>query len=236
MTSEHDAPTVARATVWLDTSNDAPTKRAERVGDRDGDGGDRDGATAATVALEAAVDEVATTRYRSPELPQTEELHAMTALEPFATAASDRLGPASGIERRSARAALLRRTGERAAALFACALALAGAFVLGRSTHARPAAAAPYERRAPARASVARSSAPTAAPEPIPAATADAPSPTVDTRAAVEALASGDYDRALALYRALAGRHPNDAAFAAIVKRLGARRSARCTGEALCGG
>lgn len=228
MMSEHEAPTVARATVWLDTSNDVPTKRGERLDETE---------TAPAIELEASLDELETTRFRRGALAETAALDAKTSFAAFASVDTDVLDQTLLVEQRLARAARVRMRARRALALLGCVAALAAAFALGRQSASWR--AQPSQPRIAAPASV------TAAPRParVPASSPRDRKEPVDLDAdipnAVEALARGDYDRALGLYTSLARQRPNDAALAAIVKLLGTRQSARCTaqrGEASCGG
>jgi hypothetical protein len=235
MMSEHEAATIARATVWLDTSNDAPTKRGERLEAAE---------TASSPGYAAPREDLETARYPRTDKRETAGLDRTSVFAAFESLETDKLDQAPLVDRRLSRAARARRHAKRWLALAACVAALVGAFALGRATASRPAEPSPRAVMHAAPSANAKAPKPleeskpaveltTAKPGPADAVIADAPS-------AVDALARGEYGRALALYRSLADQHPNDAAFTAIVNVLGARQGARCqdaqTGGPPCDG
>jgi hypothetical protein len=235
MMSEHEAATLARATVWLDTSNDAPTKRGERLEAVE---------TASSPAFEAPPENLETARYPRRDEPETAVLDRTSAFAAFESLQTDRLEQAPLAGRWLSLANRARRHAERWLVLAACAGALAVAFALGRATASRPAKPSPRAVVHAATSANANAPKPLEKSKPAVEPTAAKPAPAdglnADTPSAVDALARGEYDRALALYRSLANQHPNDAAFTAIVKVLGARQGARCpdaqTGGPLCDG
>lgn len=227
MMGEHDAPTIARATVWLDTSNEAPTRRNERLEAHD---------TAPTAALEAPHDEPETSRYRPAEPPaETMTLEARSKrearreLEARACAPTETLEQAFALEQGLVRAARPREHAGRWLGLFGGAGALVAAFMIGRVTlHWQPSASYVAPPR-PVRSAATPSASPPHRPEPVtPPPPRDHAPPFADAPSAVDALARGDYQGALGLYRSLAHEQPNHAAFATIVRLLAARQGRRC--------
>jgi hypothetical protein len=235
--NEHDAPTVARATVWLDTSNETKTRPSELS------------------------DELATTRVRMRASSQPSE-HETVVLERAPAppdTAWDRSSVFAAFEQCTtesfARAVPTRsesvhlpmaRPSPRAVAGSLSLAVVALAFWVGQlsAPETKPTVAPRLDPADPAPQSAPAAMPDAGAAEPSKPATegaADHAAPVAgSTKAAVDALARGDYPRALALYEALAAHRPHDAALALIAALLSSRAKAHCLGstqaEGPCGG
>jgi hypothetical protein len=211
--SEHEVPTVARATLWLDTSNETSTRPSECIED------------CATRAFERLAEP------RSEPTP---------AVQPAETAVLDRSLLIAAIDQnvtdafdpepplvRDGRARLPAWRSVATHALSVLAGVAMSAAVL----------AAPQPRQAVAHAEP-RIEQPASAPSPTkpPAPPEATPPDTATVRAslsdAVDALARGDYAAARIEYEALARQRPNDAALSAVAAILAAGKSGRCTDQA----
>lgn len=214
--TEHDVPTVACATLWLDTSSQTTTRRSEHL------------------------DECATLAFERPPQPELQSDVPARPAPPAATAVLDRAQLIAAIDHHVtdelgrepplARQLCARRTITRNVATHALALivgaALSAAWLavphpqpaaaLAEPPASQPAQAAPSAAKAPARQ------------EPEPDAAAPSPIADASQSRAVDALARGDYVVARAQYEALARQHPNDAALSAVAALLAARASDRC--------
>jgi hypothetical protein len=215
--SEHEAPTIARATLWLDTSNETVTRSAgclddcatrtfERPAER-GSAGTTAGQPAETAVLDraqliAAIDRHQTEAFQPEHAPG----RGLRALAPaWKSVATHALALVVG---GALSAALLRAQSSRPV------LANAKPRVEQRAQQNVPAAPSPTktqsgpEGRAPSMAAVQAS-----------------------LSDAVDALARGDYEAARTHYEALARQHPNDAALSAVASILVARSRDRCTAQ-----
>ena len=223
---EHDAPTVARATLWLDTSNETSTRRAECFED------------CATLAFERPALEPATADV--PSAPPA------SLAQPAVTMAHDRENVFAAFEASatstfaamSAPAATHDALGQRARwrsiTSHAIAMALGAASVACVLT-LRPSGPAPRAIPVAPRASavssqqVAKAQPPATPPPSVDASRHGAVDATLS--GAVEALARGNYAVAHALYAALAAQRPHDAAIAAVAGILSDRIAARCASD-----
>jgi len=221
--TEHDAPTVARATIWLDTSSDTPTRPRDFGPSFDNQ---------KTMALE-----------RPPlATPTFSSANAFAAFQNSGTETFERAEVPRPMWLRLAKQS---RSSRAIASLFVAAL-VAAAFAVGQltasSSRSEVIASPPRIASPPALAASAtpKPVAPPAAPtpaEPTPVAQPSSKAPAhASEREAVEALARGDYPRALVFYRALADEHPHDAAFAAIERLLSDRVNAPCASGERKGG
>lgn len=218
--SEHDAATVARATVWLDTSNETGTRPTARVDDCE------------TLAFEAPASEPPTTVFDDSEAPDAKAvLDRSRACRAFAGDATGELEAAS--ERRDQLAR--RRVIAKHVATHALAFAL-GAAVLGLTLQLKSARAGipklaqrPAHIRSAPQPPAMPASKPAKPKGPLQAAPALSNAPPPALGRAVDALARGDYAAASRMYGALAAARPNDAPLAAVASILASRASAACS-------
>jgi hypothetical protein len=231
--TEHDAPTVARATLWLDTSSDTSTRRADSLEE------------CATLAFERRSLEPA-----APEAPpgapapslrpaETIALDRESAFAAFEASATSTFTIAAGALATSqpkGGAGRWRSIGSHGVAMAVGAGALACVLALGRGD-------APERAERPADRPPAKQVAAIAAAQPASAPSQAHAPPSTDGSAAikgavdatlsgaVEALARGDYAAAHALYAALAAQRPHDAALVAVATLLNDRIEARCASD-----
>lgn len=236
--NEHDIQTVACATVWLDTSNDVPARPGARGDDIPTSRARRRPAAAPhtdahpTLALySTAAGETA--RAASPLATQERAMGTRTRTALGIAKATARVAGAAmiltaafGLGRMTARGAEPERAPRQALAADGEAALAAAATGADDGTDDGSPATATLARAA---SSQMPGRAPGQTPDQAPFDTADVAVASDATPArAVEALARGEYARALALYRALAALHPHDAAYAAIVDTLARKIEARC--------
>jgi hypothetical protein len=213
--TEHDAPTVARATLWLDTSSETSTRRARCLED------------SATLAFERPALEPAT----AAPVPATATvaLDGESAFAAFEASATRTLAATDWSE--AASQPLGRRKLRRSIASHALAMMIGAAsvaFVLGLGRSEAPVRA---ERVATPSAVSSPPAGDTPAQAPAITAAGGALDRTVDATlsGAVEALARGDYGAAHILYGALAVQRPHDGGLVAVAAILADRIEARCT-------
>jgi hypothetical protein len=235
--TEHDAPTVARATLWLDTSSETSTRRADSLEE------------CATLAFERRSLEPAAPEappgtpapgLRSAETMALDRASAFAAFEASATSTFATAQCPAATSQSNGGAGRWRSIVSHGVAMAVGAGALACVLALGRGD-APPRTKRAHERPAeqpPAKQAVAVSAARPASGPPqaqVPARTDG--SAAIDgatdgtLSGAVEALARGDYAAAHALYAALAVQRPHDAALVAVATILADRIEARCASD-----
>jgi hypothetical protein len=235
--SEHDAPTVARATLWLDTSSDTSTRRADSLEE------------CATLAFERGSLEPAAPA-APPTVPEPALRSAKTMALDRESAFAAFEASATGTLATAQCPAITSWTGQRGrwrsfvshgvataggAAALACVLALGRSDAPARAKRVHEHSA---EQQPAKQAAAVPSAQPAGGPARAQAAASIDGSAMIDGAAnatlsgAVDALARGDYAAAQALYAALAGQRPHDAALVTVASILAGRIDARCAGDA----
>jgi len=234
--TDHDAPTVARATLWLDTSSDTSTRRADCLEDCE------------TLAFERPSLEPATSQgthaATAPTAPPAETLaldrgSAFAAFEASATSTFAGAGLAAATSHASDARGRWRSIVSHGIAMGVGAASMACVLMMARSD-SPPRATRAHEPQAQHAAKSAASvpnarlgnehlqaqAQPSTQGSATIEGTADA-----TLSGAVAALARGDYATAHAQYAALAAQRPHDAALVAVATLLAGRIEARCASD-----
>lgn len=224
--TEHDAPTVARATLWLDTSNETSTRRAECFEDCETLAFERPALEPATAdvpcAPPALIAQPAVTMALDRE-------HAFAAFEASATSTFAAMSQPAASYQAAGPRALWRSVASHVIALSVGAVSMACVLSL-RPSEPAPRAAAMAPHASPVSIQRVTKAQPPATPPPSAAALQNG-AVDVTLSGAVEALARGDYATAHASYAALAAQRPHDAALVAVAGILTDRIAARCASD-----